>query len=685
MRKTIFYILLTALLAACSATETAQRKPHEHIVFPELKEYEIPEPEQFTYNGITFFLLHDDELPLVDVRVIANGGSWMDPAEKAGLASVTGQVLRSGGSVQFPEEQLDELLENRAASMETGFGLTTGFARMNVLKEDFDELLPVFTDLLKNPTFPESRIDLAMTQRRTAISRRNEEASQVAAREFRKLIYGPESVYARTTEYATLESITRDDLVAFHSRVYQGSNMLVGLVGDFNPADVRSRLEEAFGIFDEGEPAPTDLPDVDYEFEDAIYFAHKSDMNQSQIRMGHIGGFRDNPDYAALQVMNQILSGGFSGRLMQEVRTAQGLAYGVYGSYTSNVRYPGAFFAGLSTSSETTREALEATIYQIERLQNERVTQQELDETKERIFNSIIFRYDSNSRILSERMNNYNLGLPDDTFEQYIEQVRTVTVDDIYRVANEYIRPGKMKVLIVGNRDLIEDQLAELGPYHEVDITIPRAGAERELVEGDAEAGSEWIRKMASALIADDAGLGTVLLEGTQTVQTPQGEMSMGITAEMSFPATLLMEISTPMGSQVIDISEGSGVIRMGGQEHPLPGNAVESILNELKRDPLNIARNAESIEALLTGDGDTVDLYLGGDYDMTISLDPETHLPVEMKYMQFDPNYGRDIENRTVLSNWNLNDGIRVAYEQTQYSGGELSSSTVYTSHGQK
>ncbi|MEX0680845.1 MAG: pitrilysin family protein [Balneolales bacterium] len=466
-------LIIIILVTGCSIGEQALKNPHEELEFHEPKQFATPNIERFRFNGIEFFLLKDNELPLINVSVIINGGSWMDPAQKVGLASITGTVLRSGGSEKYPEEELNELLENKAAIMETEFGLSTGSAQMNVLKEDFNELLPVFTDLLKNPLFSQERLELAKTRHRTAISRRNEEASSVANREFRKLIYGENSVYSRLIEYNTIDNITREDVVQFHAKTYQGSNMLVGVVGDFDSETIRHQLEKAFSLFDKGQPVEVELPKVDYEFDEAYYFAHKSNMNQSQIRMGHIGGYRDNPDYAALQVMNQILSGGFSGRLMQEVRTRQGLAYGVSGSFGSNVRYPGIFFAGLSTAAETTLEALEATLAEIKRLQLEPVSQQELDETKERMFNRDIFRFDSYSRILSERMNNYNLGLPENAFDRYLEEVLNVTVEDIQRVANEYVKPGNMKFLIVGNKELVEEQLTQFGDFTEIDISIP--------------------------------------------------------------------------------------------------------------------------------------------------------------------------------------------------------------------
>ncbi len=686
--KYLFFFLLSVLLTACGTTNQVAQRPHENLEFSEPKAFSIPEIERFRYNGITFFLLQYDELPLVNVNVIVNGGAWLNPADKVGLASITGTVLRSGGSVQYPEEELNELLENRAASMETGFGLVTGSAQMNVLIDDFDELLPVFTDLLKNPLFPQERLDLAKTRQRTAISRRNEDASSVASREFQKLIYGENSVYSRIIEYETLENITRDDLIRFHQKTYQGSNMFVGVVGDFNPDMIREQLRKAFDIFDEGVPVQMDLPGVDYEFDEGLFFANKSDMNQSQIRMGHIGGYRDNPDYAALQVMNQILSGGFSGRLMQEVRTRQGLAYSVYGSYGSNVRYPGVFYAGLSTAAENTSEGLKATLEEIRRLQDEPVTQQELDETKERIFNRIIFRYDSYGRILSEHMSNYNLGLPEDAFEQYIEDVHEVTVDDIYRVANKYLQPDQFKILIVGNKSLVEEQLQDLegafGSYTEVDISIPRPVSERAAIEGDQEAGREFLEKMADVILDTRQEIDSVEYRGTQQIQTPQGEMALNVHAIAVYPDQLTMDISTPMGSQRLEIADGQGVMKMGGQEQALPEAMVSSLLNELKKEPLYLALHHTGLEAYLleAGDGENITIYIGGELDLTLNIDKDTYLPAEITYSEFDQSIGNDVSITITFDNWTSGDGVRIPYLQKRYNNGEQASQTLLEEH---
>ncbi|MEX0773785.1 MAG: pitrilysin family protein [Balneolales bacterium] len=479
MKRTLS-ISLIWLIAGFSLLEAQTR--YDELTYPELNEFQVPDIETFELdNGIKFYLVEDNELPLINMNVIVRAGSFMISNEKVGLASMTTQVMRNGGTKKYPEEELNELLENRAARMEFGMELSSGSGSMNVLKEDFNNLLPVFIDLLKNPAFPEDKIDLAKTRTRSGISRRNDNAQSVASREFSQLIYGEESLYGRLIEYETLSNITRDDMIEFHEQAFTGSNLMIGITGDFSAPQMKDALQEAFSDYPKGTRNELDLPEVDYEFNSSINFIDKPDVNQSVVFMGHIGGLRDNPDYAALQAMNEILSGGsFSGRLMQTVRSEMGLAYSVFGSYQSNVQYKGQFYAGISTRSSATGEAINAVRDQIIRLQEEKVGEQELEEAKERILNSLVFRYDSKSSVLRERMSYEYNGLPADAFEKYIEQLQDVTVDDIYRAANEYIQPGNMRVLVVGNASEIGDQLDEFGDVNEIDITIPRAQREDE-------------------------------------------------------------------------------------------------------------------------------------------------------------------------------------------------------------
>ena len=395
----------------------------DEIEYPEINNFEMPDVEIFELdNGIRFYLVEDRELPLINLNVRVRTGSFLDPSDKVGRASLTGTVMRSAGSEMYPDDELNELLENRAARMETGIGLTSGSASMNVLEEDFEELLPVFIDLLQNPVFSEEKIELAKTQSKSSISRRNDDQGSVANREFRKLIYGDDSVIARHTEYETIDNITREDMVNLHQRSFVGNNMMIGVLGDFDTEEMKSKLMAAFSDIPAGEEITLDIPEVNYDFESTINFIDKQDVNQSYVLLGHIGGMRDNPDYAKLQVMNQVLSGGFSSRLFQVVRSDMGLAYSVFGSYGSGTFYPGTFTAGVMTASETTAEAIDAIIGEIERLQNEPVTEEELQQTKDQFLNSLVFRYDSRASILNERLGYDYAGLPEDTLTDWLSR-----------------------------------------------------------------------------------------------------------------------------------------------------------------------------------------------------------------------------------------------------------------------
>ena len=471
-------LIIGFVLLALSAFSQAQEAVWEQFDYPPLNNFEQPDMEIFEApNGIRFYLVEDDELPLINLNIIVRTGGVLVPDDKVGLNLIAGTVLRTGGSQNYPADDLNELLADKAAVMETSIGFSSGSATMNVLNEDFDELLPVLVDLLKNPAYPEDQIALAKVQQRTQIARRNEEQGGIASREFQRLIYGQEAVYARRPEYATIDNISREDLLEFHRRSFGGHNLMVGVVGDFDTARMKQTLQLIFGELPAGEALQPRYPDVDYSFPETVNLVDKRDVNQSYVLLGHIGGLRSNPDYARLQVMNRLLSGGFSSRLMQVVRSEMGLAYAVFGAYGSGIWFPGTFTTGVMTRSETTAEAINAIIGQIERLQQEPVSAAELEQTKDQFLNSLVFQYPSRSSVLQERMNNDFAGLPPDTFERLVEEIRVVTIEDIQQMARRYLQPGAMQILVVGNAEEIGDQLEGFGQVNPVDITIPEPGS----------------------------------------------------------------------------------------------------------------------------------------------------------------------------------------------------------------
>jgi predicted Zn-dependent peptidase len=419
------------------------------------------------------FLLEDHELPLVSVSVRIRTGSIYEPADKIGLAAITGNVMRTGGTTSRTGDELDEQLERIAASVETGISLTSGSAVMSVLKKDVDTGLAILADVLMNPAFREDKIALAKMQVRSSISRRNDNVGSIAGREFDKLIYGAESVYARHTEYVTIDNISRDDLVAFHKRFYHPNNMMLAACGDFDTREMIKKIEAAFAGWQKGEVKLAEMPKVRYEFRPTVNQIRKDDINQSNIYMGHIGGLVSDPDYFALVVMNRILGGGFTGRLFKNVRSREGLAYSVFGTYSSNYTFPGVFYVGCQTKSESTVHAIRAMMEEVRKIRESEVTDEELALAKDSFLNAFVFNFDSKGEVVGRLMTYEYFGYPPDFLQKTKANVEKVSKADVLRVAREHLKPDKMQILAVGRPQDFDEPLSVLGAVAEIDITIP--------------------------------------------------------------------------------------------------------------------------------------------------------------------------------------------------------------------
>jgi predicted Zn-dependent peptidase len=462
---------LGLLWSGCAEQQAAD---YRSLKYAKLGDIEVPEVEQITLaNGMRLFLLEDHELPLINLSVRIRTGSVYEPAEKIGLASITGEVMRTGGTAGMTGDEMDEELEAIAASVETGIGLNSGSASMSVLKRDLDKGLSILADVLMNPAFREDKIQLAKMQAASAISRRNDQVGAVAGREFDKLIYGPESVYARHEEYATIGSITRDDLVAFHQRYFGPNNAMLAVWGDFDTKQMIKKIEQAFETWEKVDLQLPTVPEVKYEFRKTVNVVRKDDVNQSNVYLGHIGGLRSDPDYFALIVMNRILGGGFTSRLFRNVRSREGLAYSVFGSYSANYDFPGEFYVGCQTKSESTVYAIRAMLREIEKMRESEVTDEELALAKDSFLNSFVFNFDTKGEVVNRLMTYEYYGYPADFLLQIKENVEKVSTEDVLRVATKHLQPDKVQILAVGRPQDFGDPMSTLGPVNEIDITIP--------------------------------------------------------------------------------------------------------------------------------------------------------------------------------------------------------------------
>jgi zinc protease len=588
----VFLSIIAAPLPARAQTESWRQIP-----IPPLREFKPPQPKRIELsNGMVIFLQEDHELPLIDGTARIRGGSVNEPAAKVGLVDIFGEVWRTGGTKSQTGDELDDFLEVRAAKVETGGGPDSTTIGFSCLKGDLDDVFKVFADLLRTPEFRADKIDIAQKGEQDSISRRNDDASEIAHRESVKLAYGPDNPYARVPEYATVAAITREDLLDWYGKYIHPNHIILGISGDFDSAAMEARLRAAFESWPKGPTLPKNA--IEYHpVKPGYYLIPKDDVNQSNIHMVALGTTRANPDYYAISVFNDAFGGGFSSRLFNDIRTKRGLAYAVGGGIGTNFGHPGILQIAIGTKSQTTIDAIQAADADMDNLAKQPITEEEVQRAKDAILNAFIFRLDSADKILSERMVYEYYGYPPDWLDKYQAEIKKVTVADVNRVAAKYLHKDQLAVLVVGNTKEFDKPLSSLGPVTKIDITIPPPpGVKSEESEkpttSNAE-GKELARKVIAAMGGESkfAGIKAVKSQFTLTRKTPQGDFPMQMETTVVYPDHLHAELQTPRGVMKVTVTSEGGFLTMEGMgTQPMPADQKSETLEQIKRDPIFIA-----------------------------------------------------------------------------------------------
>ncbi len=472
-RGICFPLALILILLFGTLAPAQQPTPWNKIQAPPLPAFTPPPPTRIQLaNGMVIFLHPDHELPLISAVARIRGGSISEPADKAGLTDLYGDVWRTGGTKTQTGDQMDDFLEARAAKIETDNQSDSTTISLNCLKGDFDAVFDLYLDLLHHPEFREDKLVLAKQQGYTAIARRNDDVGEIVHRENLIIAFGKDNPYARVPEYATVAAVTRQDLLNWHQQYVYPNNIIFGISGDFDPKAMEAKLRAAFQSWAKGPQAHT--PDVKFtQPKPGYYFIQKSDVNQSTITMLDLGIERSNPDYYAVSVMNEIFGGGFSSRLFNNLRSARGLAYAVGGGVGFGWNHPGLTNIEMQTKSSTTVEGIQGLDTEIDGLLSNPATPEELKRAKDSILNSFIFQFDTPEKVLREKMAYEFYHYPPDFLEKYRHGVEKVTAEDVARVAHKYVHKNQLAVLVVGNDADFDKPLSSLGPVTNVDIAIP--------------------------------------------------------------------------------------------------------------------------------------------------------------------------------------------------------------------
>ncbi len=476
--KSITMILAVAVLVATMASpalagkKTGKKRGGDAIPahpsdlkYPDLK-FTVPEAKDYRHqlsNGIPVYIAEDHAFPLVDISITLRIGSFVEQTDdglKQGVAPFTGSLMRQGGAGGKTAEEFDEAVDFLGTTMGSYTGGTQAGASMNSTTMVLGESLDLFFDMLKNPAFEQARIDIRKAELLENMKQRNDDAQNIAGREWNWLMRGEKHFSSRVSTADSVNAITRDDLVSFHRKYWTPSTMMIAVSGDVKPEEILKDLEARFEGWDTVQvdvpwppPAPAFTP------KPGVYHVEK-DIPQGRVRIGHLGVQRTDwadPDLFALQIMNDVLGGGgFTSRLVKRIRSDEGLAYSAGSRFGIGEYWPGTFMMLYQSKSETVAYAAQIAVQEMKRIMNEPVSESEVETAKASFVDTFPGRFDSAQAVAGTFMDDEFMGRPADYWQKYQERMGAVTAEDVRRVAKKYLDPEKLVFLIVGQWDDIK-------------------------------------------------------------------------------------------------------------------------------------------------------------------------------------------------------------------------------------
>jgi zinc protease len=469
--------LLTTFSPSPVPAQSAILDRPEKLTYPPLV-YEPPAPEKFRVllkNGPVAYVVPDRELPLVNVVVYARTGSYLEPAGQDGLAELTGYLLARGGTKSKTAEDLEERLAFLAAQLNSGIGESQGSVSLNLLSKDLDEGLAILREVLSAPRFQDDKIALRKQQTLQAMKERNDESASIEVREQGFLAFGENFWANRYSTAASMDSIQRGDLEKFHQQWFHPANFIVAASGDFDRDQMVQKFETLFADWPFKGAAPPPIPTNTTFAAPGVYLVDK-DVNQGRVAMMLPGILRDNPDYFAAVIMNDILGGGgFTSRIMNRVRSDEGLAYDAHSTFQGGVYYPLTFTAGYQSKSRTVAYAASIVLDEMKKIASAPVTDQELEVSKRGFIDRFPRTFSTKSQIANTFAQDEFTGRfakRPDYWKTYRSRIEAIGQDDLLRVAKKHLTPDKLVILVVGQKDQIL-----LGyPDHPVKLTEQTAG-----------------------------------------------------------------------------------------------------------------------------------------------------------------------------------------------------------------
>lgn len=415
-------------------------------------------------NGLRVVLLESHKVPTFNMQMVVLSGGLSDKADYRGLASFTAALLREGTTKRSSKdiaEQADALGATLTAN--SGFSSMTTNVNTAGLVENLDQTLELFSDVIRNPNFPQSEVDKYKTRTLAQLQFQRSIPQFLAQEQFSRAIYGsshPASLVAAPAE--SIKKLTTKDLAEFHSTYYRPNNAILAIVGDVTMKEIMPKLEKAFGDWQKADVPAFSIPAAPAPAESKIYLIDRPGSVQTVLQLGTLGIERTSPDYFAVLLADRVFGGGPSGRLFMNLREDKGYTYGAY-SFFSGSKFKGTWGASSEVRTEVTEGAMKEFMNELNRLRDEPVPAEELENAKRAIVGSFALSLEQPAGLLQNIITQKLYNLPADYWDTYPQKVSAITAADVQNVAKKYLDLGKLQVVAVGDATKAREILTKYG------------------------------------------------------------------------------------------------------------------------------------------------------------------------------------------------------------------------------
>ena len=424
-------------------------------------------------NGLPAWIVELHEVPVVQVNLLLRAGTANDPPGKYGIASLAAAMLTEGAGSRSSLE-LADAIDFLGADLNAAAGIDSSAVRLHVPVARLGEALPIMADVALRPTFPAEELDRQRQQRLTNLLQARDEPTTLVSLAFSRVLYGPEHRFGTATmgTASTIKAFTTADLASFYRAAFRPDNATLVVVGDITPDRVLPLLETSFGAWKAAPPsaAPVTMPAASQPARRQIYLVDKPGAPQTQIRIGTIGVARSTPDFFPIQVLNTVLGGSFSSRLNLNLREKRGYSYGASSGFDMRLT-PGPFSAQAGVQTDKTSESLTEFFNELNGILKT-VPADELARAKNYVALRFPSSFETTGDIARRLEDAIVYRLPDDYFSRYVQNIEAVTAAGVQQVAQKYIQPDRLAVVVVGDRKVIEPGISKLnlGPITTLSI-----------------------------------------------------------------------------------------------------------------------------------------------------------------------------------------------------------------------